>query len=221
MTVNPITSKQVKQFRRLVEDVVEEALIQMDPDKAGLQRLLEIGNSFQARIFPYVTAGILAFTANYALAKKILGTDFISPEEITRGYGYKVGYDLEQLAVLGKTLPDQKTLEWCRDNGMMLIAGPPKAMSLLDIRDAKNDYFYSKKGSWCSDEAQKFAHNDKAEPIWIALRKELVADSLNKNWSEQRGLVVEPMMMPNAVEVVWGLTTYKAVRGVSLLSTSM
>jgi hypothetical protein len=99
----------------------------------------------------------------------------------------------------------------------MLVAGPPKAMSLLDVRNVKNDYFYSKEGGWCSEKAQKFARNDKAESVWIALRKKPVADSLSKNWSEQSELVVEPMTVPNAAEAVWGLTTYKAVRGVYLL----
>ena len=100
---------------------------------------------------------------------------------------------------------------------MMLVAGPPKAMSLLDVRNVRNDYFYSKEGGWYSEKAQKFARNDKVEPVWIALRKEPVAHSLSKNWSEQSELVVEPMTVPNAAEAVWGLTTYKAVRGIYLL----
>ena len=103
---------------------------------------------------------------------------------------------------------------------MMLVAGPPKAMSLLDVRNVRNDYFYSKEGGWYSEKAQKFARNDKVEPVWIALRKEPVAHSLSKNWSEQSELVVEPMTVPNAAEAVWALTTYKAVRGAICSRTS-
>jgi hypothetical protein len=58
----------------------------------------------------------------------------------------------------------------------------------------------------------------KAEPVWIALRKEPVAGSLSSNWSEQSQFLVKPMMATNAAEAVWGLTTYKSARGVNLLS---
>ncbi|MCR4276220.1 MAG: hypothetical protein NUV90_02455 [Candidatus Parcubacteria bacterium] len=162
--------------------------------------------------------GIRRFTAkvpNYDLAKTILGKGFISPEEIATARG--LTYTDEQLAKFGDTLPAQEALEWCRDNGMMLVAGPPKAMSLLDIRAIKTDYFYSKQGGWYAENAQKFARTDKAETVWIALRKEPVADSFSKNWSEQSELIAEPMVVPNAAETVWGLTVYKAVRGKYLL----
>lgn len=209
-----ITSDQRKQFRRFVEDASNRALKEASPGKDGLQRLFEKGGAFQA----YVVAGIARFTAkapNYDLARTILGKDFISPEEVATARG--LTYTDEQLAKFGDTLPTQEALEWCRDNGMMLVAGPPKAMSLLDIRAIKTGYFYSKEGGWYADKAQKFAENDKAEPVWIALRKEPVANSFGKNWSEQSELVVEPMVVPNVAETVWALTTYKAVRDKYLL----
>ena len=145
----------------------------------------------------------------------ILGNDFISPEEIAKARG--VTYSDKQLATFGSTLPSQETLEWCRNNGMMLVAGPPKAMSLLDIRALDTTYFYCKEDGWYADKTQKFAANDKAGSVWIALRKEPVPNSLNRNWSEQNEPVTDPMSVPNIAETVWGLTTYKAVRGVYLL----
>ncbi len=209
-----ITSEQQKQFKRFVEDASDRTLKEINPDKDGLQRLLEKGGDFQA----YIVAGIARFTAkapNYDLAKTILSKDFISPEEIATARG--LTYTDEQLAKFGDTLPVQEALEWCRDNGMMLVAGPPKAMSLLDIRAVKTDYFYSKEGGWYAESAQKFARTDKAETVWIALRKEPVADSLSKDWSEQSDLVAEPTVVPHPPETVWGLTVYKAVRGKYLL----
>src|SRR3989344_4872193 len=188
-----ITSDQQKQYKRFVEDAGDRGLKEINLDKDGLQRLLEKGGEFQA----YVVAGIARFTAkapNYDLA----ATD-------------------EQLAKFGDTLPAQDVLEWCRDNGMMLVAGPPKPMSTLDIRSIKIDYFDSREGGWYSNKSEKFARNDKAEPVWIALRKEPVAESLNRNWSEQSDLVAEPMVVPNAAEALWGFTTYKAVRSIYLL----
>ena len=210
-----ITSDQQKQFKRFVEDASDRALKEVDPDKDGLQRLFEKGGEFQT----YIVAGIARFTAkapNYDLARTILGKDFISPEEIAKSRKGVV-YTDEQLTDFGDTLPAQDVLEWCRDNGMMLVAGPPKAMSLLDVRDLKSDYFYSKKDGWYAEDRQTFSRNDNAESVWIALRKEPIAGSLGKNWSEQSDLISDPMSVPNAAEAVWGLTTYKAVRGVYLL----
>lgn len=210
-----ITSDQQKQFKRFVEDASDRSLKEVDPDKDGLQRLFEKGGEFQT----YIVAGIARFTAkapNYDLARTILGKDFISPEEIAKSRKGVV-YTDEQLAHFGDTLPAQDVLEWCRDNGMMLVAGPPKAMSLLDVRDLKPDYYYSKKDGWYAEDHQTFSRNDKTEPVWIALRKEPIAGSLGKNWSEQSDLISDPMSVPNAAEAVWGLTTYKAVSGVYLL----
>ena len=221
MTATPITSDrttgQDKQYGRFFDDARDRALVAVNPDKDGMQRLIERGDQFQA----YIEVGIHRFTAvapNYDLARTILGKDFISPEEIVEARGAIV-YTDEQLAKFGETLPAQDVLEWCRDNGMMLVAGPPQAMSLLDIRNLNPEHFYSKQGGWYADDAQKFAANDKAETIWIALRKEPVKGSFSKNWAEQERLVKAPMIVPNAAEVVWCLTTYKAVRDIYLLPT--
>lgn len=212
--MNKIDPDDLRKFYSLLNGSGRTALTTVNPDKDGLQRLFARGDEWR----DYLVAGIQRFTAkmpDYDLAKSVLGKDFISPEEIATARG--VTYTDEQLAKFSDTLPAQDVLEWCRDNGMMLVAGPPKAMSLLDIRAIKTDYFYSKEGGWYTENKQKFAQGDKAESIWIALRKEPVADSLGKNWSQQSELVVLPMTVPNAAEAVWGLTAYKAVRGIYLL----
>lgn len=209
-----ITPRQVTQFKRFVEDAGNRALKRVALDKDGLQRLIGRGGEFQ----DYIAAGISRFASklpDYTLARLILGKDFIPPGEIATTRG--VTYTDEQLAKFGDTLPTQEALGWCRDNGMMLVAGPPTAMSLFGILAINADFFYPKGFDWCLDKVQKFARDDKAEPAWIALRKDPVEDSFSKNWSEQQALVEGPMTIPNAAEAVWGLTTYKAVRNVYLL----
>lgn len=210
----PITSDQRRQFNRFTSDGARKALTTVNPDKDGLQQFFARGDKWK----DYLVAGIQRFTAkmpDYDLAKTILGKDFISPEEIATARG--LTYTDEQLAKFSDTLPAQDVLEWCRDNGMMLVAGPPKAMSLLDIRVLETGYFYSKEGGWYAEDKQKFAQGDKAEPVWIALAKDPVTNSFGKNWSQQSELIALPKTVPNAAETVWGLTTYKAVRGVYLL----
>lgn len=159
----------------------------------------------------------------YALAREILGADFLSPEEVANSVKGII-YTDEQLIHFGDTLPTQDILKWCRDNSMMLVPGPPTAMTMLDVRDVHYDFFFHLlereediRICWYDDTSQKFACIDKVEALtWIAFRKELVEDSLDKTWEEQVVLVLDPMMVPNAAEVTWALTTYKAVRDICL-----
>ncbi|MBU6214760.1 hypothetical protein KGM48_02870 [Patescibacteria group bacterium] len=220
MTMQSITSDQSKQFTRFVEDASNRALKEVSPDKDGIQRLIERGGEFQA----YIVAGISRFTSklpDYTEARSILGKDFISADQIATARD--LTYTEDQLIALGKSLPDKATLEAIRDAGMFLVAGPPTAMSMLDIRALHADYFYSKgpeqdDEGWYDDGKEKFSRNDKIDALgWLALRKEPVNDSLSKNWEEQRALVQSPLYVPNAAEVTWGLTTYKAVNDVYLL----
>lgn len=216
MTTQPITSDQQKQYNRFLEDAGNRALNEVEPDKDGLQRLFARGGEFQA----YVVAGIRRFSAvtpNYDLARSILGKDFISPEEIAKSRG--ITYTDDQLANFGDTVPSQEVLVWCRDNGYMVVAGPNKAMSLLEIRELKSEYFYSKTGGWYSGSSETFSWNDKADTRWIMVRKDPVPESTSKTWNEQQALLSEVEVTPNAAEFVWCVTTYKAVRGVNLFAS--
>ena len=214
MTTQSITSDQQKQYNRFLEDAGNRALNEVEPDKDGLQRLFARGGEFQA----YVVAGIRRFSAvtpNYDIARTVLGKDFISPEEIAKSRG--VTYTDDQLAKLGDTLPSQEVLVWCRDNGYMVVAGPNKPMSLLEIRELKSEYLYSKTGGWYAESKQTFSRNDKADTRWIMVRKDPVPESTSKNWDEQQALLSDVEVTPNVAEVVWAVTTYKAVRGVYLI----
>jgi hypothetical protein len=181
-------------------------------DNDGAQRLNE-HPGFAA----YLLAGIRRFSAeepDYKLARTILGKDFVSTEDIMKSRKGVV-YTDDQLSQFGDTVPSQEVLQWCYDNGYMLIAGPNRPMSLLEVRDLKRDYFYSKESGWHAE--HKFTLNDKVDTRWIMFRKEPVPGSTSKNWSEQQALLSETEVTLNAAEVAWCVTTYKAVRGIYLL----
>jgi hypothetical protein len=95
MTTKSITSGQEKQFKRFVEDAAERALKEVDLDKDGLQRLIEQGNEFQARII----ADIKRFSANNQFAD----------EEVESVCGYPLDYKpkgiTEQVSILHQIFP--------------------------------------------------------------------------------------------------------------------
>ncbi len=152
----------------------------------------------------------------YDLARAILGDDFISPEDIMKSRK-SVVYTDDQLSEFWRTVPSQKVLEWCRDNGYMLIAGPSRPLSLREVRSLKKDHFYRKKRGWYAKQA--FAQSDKADTRWIMLRKEPVPQSTLKNRNEQQALLSDDEVTPNVAEVVWCVTTFKAVRDTYLFSS--
>jgi len=165
----------------------------------------------------YLAEGIRRFSAkapDYNLVQSLLGVDFITPEDVAKARG--ITYTNEMLLAYGNSLPSVSHLEWCYTNGMILVPGPASPTALLGVRDLKAGYFYSKTGGWYANDNEKFSRNDKVEAGWLALLKKEVTGSLNENWSSQKGLVVAPMIVPNAGEATWGLTTYKAVRGIEL-----
>jgi len=152
----------------------------------------------------------------YKLAHEILGKDFIPPEEIMRSRKRKgIIYTNEQLAQFKKTVPAREILEWCLNNNYMLIAGPNRPMSLLELRTIKNGYIFPKRGGWYVNE--RVSKKDKVETKWYMIRKGPVPQSTLKSWYGQQYLISDVETVPNVAELVWAITTYKAVRDIYLL----
>ncbi len=213
--MNSITSKQRSQYHRFTQDGARKALTIVGPDKDGLQRLFGRGDEWQ----DYLIAGIARFTAkmpDYGLALSILGSDFITPEEVAKARP-SIAYTDEQMTTLAENLPSEDVLKWCKDNGYAVIPAPPAAMSLLDVREIQPIHFYSKTGGWYAE--QKFAREDKTSFGWLAIKKTPVAGSTSKNWNEQSKLLSALERVPNAAEMSWFITTYFEVRGIRLFES--
>lgn len=95
MTTQSITSGQTKQFKRFVEDAADKALAEVGLDKDGLQKLIENGDEFQARII----AGI----------RELSVSNRFSDEEVESSCGYLSGYKpkgiTEQTNILRQLFP--------------------------------------------------------------------------------------------------------------------
>jgi len=97
MTMNKtsITSGQEKQFKRFVEDAAERALKKVGLDKDGLQKLIENGDEFQARII----TGIRDLSVSNQSADEEVESRYVYPE------GYKVKGITEQTKILRQFFP--------------------------------------------------------------------------------------------------------------------
>jgi len=155
--------------------------------------------------------------SSYDLVKKILGKDFLPPEEVTKARGFY--YLKTQLAKFKKSLPSKEVLEWLKANDYMLVAGPPYTLSLLSMQRRDDTLFYhdSEEG-WYANYKERFFYADTISPGWLALRKSSVPGSTEKTWGEQQASLSDNERVPNAAEVAWGLTTYQKVRDTYLMS---
>ena len=218
MTDGSVVSEQEEQFKLLVEQVSSRALREVNPDREGLERLIKRGDEFQR----HIVSVIRQFTfctpefPSYKLARSILGTDFISPEEIAR-IRLDICYTAEQLSYFDDTMPSREVLEWCRDNGYLLVAGPGRPMSLLQVCALKPRYFYPADGDWYTEPSKIFSRRDLVDTRWIMFRKEPAPNSAGKNWDEQQSLLSAVETVPNIAEVAWCTATYRAVRSIYLL----
>jgi len=153
--------------------------------------------------------------SDYKLAYKILGNDFIPPEEIMRSRKRKgIIYTDEQLMQFKKTVPTREILRWCRNNNFMLVAGPSRPMSLLEIRAIRNSHVFPKKRGWYAN--HRFSQEDKVETKWYMIRKEPVPGSTYKSLKRQLALLSDVETVPNIAELTWAITAYKAVRDICL-----
>lgn len=159
---------------------------------------------------PKVKGNLVMPANSYDLVRNILGKDFISPEEIA--IARKLTYDDDVLRHFAETLPSEEVLQWLRDNGFTLIAGPPSPMSLLEVRNLNAQLFYTKSGGWYEKPKEEFSRNDKVVTEWLMLRKGIVPNSTSKTWEERQGLLTDVEYVPNVAEMTWGETTYKEVR---------
>jgi hypothetical protein len=95
LSIMSITYRQRKQYKRFVKDAADKALAEAVLDKDGLQKLIENGDEFQARII----TGI----------KELAVSNQFTNEEVESSYAYPKGYKVkgitEQTNILRQLFP--------------------------------------------------------------------------------------------------------------------
>lgn len=176
------------------------------------------------RVEAYIRAGCPNITglpkplpkSGYVRAKAILGKKFIPPEEVA--FARSLTYDDDTLRNFYKTIPCEEVLQWLHENDFILIAGPPEAMSLLDIQSLNTKLFNSELKLWYAQTDHNFSRDEKVTPEWLMLRRGSVPKSKSKKYKAQCLLLSNEEVVPYAVQVAWVATTYYEVRGKWILS---
>ncbi|MBU6431182.1 MAG: hypothetical protein KGJ58_03850 [Patescibacteria group bacterium] len=106
-SITSITDGQRKWYERFVEDAADKALAEAGLDKDGIQKLIENGDEFQARII----AGIKELSVSNQFADEEVQSSYAYPK------GYKVKRITEQTNILRQLFPGignalEKIAEW-------------------------------------------------------------------------------------------------------------
>lgn len=212
MSVSPTTSSQEKHFSRMVASARAFAIREINPNHDAYQRLAKRQGELNTGLTALLRH-LMGEVPIYALAKSILGGDFITIGEIMVARS-DIAYSFEQVAKLAATIPSEDVLRSLKENGYGLMPQPPTALSLLDVRRAKPAHFYSETGGWYADQA--FAKDERTGTGWLAIKKTPVNGSLDKTLDEQKLLLSSAEYVPNATEASWFITIFCDVRGVRL-----
>lgn len=159
--------------------------------------------------------------SGFALAREILGEDFLGPEEITAAHGFT--YSSEYVESLKNKIPKKSFLVTLHKNGFILIAGPETALSAQDLCHKNPELFIGETAQRVG--AQNIGlHNpetpQKVNPGWLALRKGPVPGSFDTAWNELKYFhvnylneyVPDEEYAPTIAQAIWGFGTYKILR---------
>ncbi|MFW0862002.1 MAG: hypothetical protein ACKKL6_00220 [Candidatus Komeilibacteria bacterium] len=128
-------------------------------------------------------------------ARMIMGKNFFGVAEAIKHF--KVKPLKKHTNALAKVPFTEEILEKCKDTHILIAVFP---LSLLEIRKAAKDLFYSSEGGWF--ESQAFAQ-ESSEPQWCLIQKTPVKDSTFKNWKEQQALLLKNDETPPAHIMVY------------------
>jgi len=157
-------------------------------------------NELAQRVVAFIRRGGYDASTDQKLARAILGSSFIGPEDVTELM--KVEFSAKQLTQLESIPFTEATLREVRDTHV-LVAGFP--LSILDIRKKVPHLFYTSEGGWFASEA--FARK-KVRLAWHLVRRDVVPGSTSKTFQEQTALLGSNDFVPRASEM-----TYAAILG--------
>ena len=170
--------------------------------------------AFVANIALLMVNGGYEPSTSQRLVSEIMGKNFFGIEEAIKHFG--VNATKQQLAYLAEVPFSEEVLKSCRDTHVLVAVFP---LSILDIRGItrkleNQTLFYSQ--DWYDKQA--FA-KDKGEVGWQLVRKEPIAKSTSKMWSDQQALLSKDEETPTARIVIYTMVGHFLATGERLFET--
>jgi hypothetical protein len=148
-------------------------------------------------------------------ASRILGIDFISPEEFNDS-GFHFPFNSTGLTRRQNTIPPEDVLERYKSNGYVLVPGPYKPMNIRQVCGMRREYFSAGIGAWYRNRKEIFSLEETLLVNWVAIRKDPILSSIGATFQKQKDLLREQEVLPSAVLVSWVTVLYQAIRGLKL-----
>jgi hypothetical protein len=171
-----------------------------------------------------IAYGCRQISSAYDWAREILGQDLITPEEIHGFTPHAFTYSQKQLADFASPFGGRRDEDACMKNDEykvgawraednIVIAGPPKPMSLGEIIAIYPDLFRDRDRFFLKKEAEGNFSQEKVEAKWLIISKQPRIRSIDKTWKDQQRCVSGVERVPNIAELAWAFCSYRIVRG--------
>lgn len=143
---------------------------------------------------------------NYSYVRKILGKNFISPEDVTKIFP-NLKFTEKQKNFFVKTLPKKHVISYCYKHDFVLVATPPKELNLLQVIDLKPEDFFSPEREIKWYENESFVKKVKINKLgWLIIAKRYYV-GFSKNMECKK--LDKRFYAPNITELSWVILALK------------
>jgi len=136
-------------------------------------------------------------------ARRYLGQRFLPPQKLIEAFNFQ--YSAEQLDRLAGTVGYFRLFQpFSRE--LILVAGPPTDLNLLEVRELYPSRFAHRVRGWFTAEKERFSRVDVVKAgQWLVILPEGVPGTENMDYQTQKGRVPDTQRVPNAAEVCYAI----------------
>ena len=200
------------QLIRIVERVVDSSSF----DEESLMFLAGGGRAGELeKALSKVFAGYARRPADAEFVRAQLGDRFVTAKEIADAL--ELYYRADQLQRQEQTLPDPRIIESLKEDGYVLIAGPPVDMTFDTFIQSKLRFYLEElKTRWMDDrlnhKQESWRSDECATCKWYAYRNGIIPRSSNRSYRSQLRIIPDGYRLPTVIELLWGLVAFHGVR---------
>lgn len=110
-------------------------------------------------------------------------------------------YDNASLLSFDLNKPKSKQVEWCSKNSYLIIPGPPRPLSVIEIHQVAKYFFCTTRNPWFASEDR--VNNDRVESRWYIVRDGVLENSESRPMIDQMSLMRPKERLLNVAEVAW------------------